>query len=252
MRFADIICLANSYKKRGRCIAGLHADGSGWVRLNHPETAFGELYPEHYLLPDGSEPKPFDIIRVPLAEHVPVPHHPENWTVGEEPWKLIARPADPSVVPILSNALARGPTLLGDDQARTPFDHFDDHPLQQSLALVEPRATQWMITKAELNVRKPRVLFMHGGHWYNLPLTDPLWIPRLKPLDYGKHTNNDLGIPENRRVLLSISLSEEFEDRYCYKLVTGVLQVSKQWRHAVSGTKELAGTQGRSYQNDSS
>src|SRR6266850_2762793 len=33
MPLVDLICLANSNKMGGRCIAGLRTDGGGWVRL---------------------------------------------------------------------------------------------------------------------------------------------------------------------------------------------------------------------------
>jgi hypothetical protein len=59
----EIICLANSTKYGGRCIAGLKTDGSGWLRPVSPR-ADGTLYPEHYMLDGNKEPELFDILEM--------------------------------------------------------------------------------------------------------------------------------------------------------------------------------------------
>ena len=73
----EILCLANSKKHGGRCVAGLRTDGGGWVRPV-ADTEDGALFPEHYMLPDGSEPRIMDILRISPRECRPRPHQPEN------------------------------------------------------------------------------------------------------------------------------------------------------------------------------
>lgn len=56
-----IICIANSRKLSGRCIAGLRIDGKGWIRPVS-ESPEGTLFQEHYILKDGSEAQVLDVL----------------------------------------------------------------------------------------------------------------------------------------------------------------------------------------------
>jgi Dual OB-containing domain len=76
-----LVCLANSRKLHGRCIAGreLLAGRPGeWVRpvsdREHEEVSEYERQYE-----DGSDPRILDIIDVPLIAPRASPHQPENW-----------------------------------------------------------------------------------------------------------------------------------------------------------------------------
>ena len=77
----EIICLANSTKYGGRCIAGLKTDGSGWLRPVSPR-ADGTLYPEHYMLDGNKEPELFDILEIECTGHRQECHQPENWIIS--------------------------------------------------------------------------------------------------------------------------------------------------------------------------
>jgi len=66
----NILCLANSNKMRGTCIAGLRVDGGGWIRPV-ARTTHGELYPVHYILDHGSCPQLFDLLRIHLTDPSP-------------------------------------------------------------------------------------------------------------------------------------------------------------------------------------
>ncbi|MFO0968577.1 MAG: hypothetical protein U0793_23720 [Gemmataceae bacterium] len=65
MPYVDLICLANSWKHGGRCVAGIKIDGSGWIR---PVGSFAD----GILLPRGLHAGRrhgacFDLIRVGVA-----------------------------------------------------------------------------------------------------------------------------------------------------------------------------------------
>lgn len=92
MPFCEFICLANSRKHGGRCVAGIRTDGCGWIRLvtNRDD---GALLPQHYTLCDGTEAQTLDLLRIEVIKPPPKPYQPENWLVGSKPWELIARPA---------------------------------------------------------------------------------------------------------------------------------------------------------------
>src|SRR5262245_50904398 len=113
MPLVDLICLANSFKLGGRCIAGLRADGKGWVRPIAPDTTHGQLYSRHLRLDDNTEPQVLDVITMDLAQAKPIPGQPENWEFRRTPWVLWERPAGIELESILRAALDRGPELLG-------------------------------------------------------------------------------------------------------------------------------------------
>jgi hypothetical protein len=76
-----IVCLANSRKLNGRCVAGreLKADGPGsWIRpvsgREHHEVSEHERQYEN-----GADPKVLDVIDVPLQGPAPITYQTENW-----------------------------------------------------------------------------------------------------------------------------------------------------------------------------
>src|ERR1700674_4959190 len=100
-----IICLANSYKTGGTCIAGKEvlANGyGGWIRpVSARSTA--EVWPSESRYENYASPKLLDIIDVPLLNPAPQHHQTENhvidttqrWTkVGELPWNVLAELRD--------------------------------------------------------------------------------------------------------------------------------------------------------------
>ena len=93
-----IICLANSRKMQGRCIAGLRTDGAGWIR---PVRLFkeGSLFQRDYTLNDRSEVRVLDVVRIGVSTPRPVFHQPENWVVDNTGWILIDRPVSAKTAP---------------------------------------------------------------------------------------------------------------------------------------------------------
>src|SRR5690349_16723407 len=101
-----IVCLANSRKLSGRCIAGIELAGTrrdGWIRpvsdREHQEVSEHERQYD-----DGSDPKLLDIMDVPLIEARPKEYQRENWRldperywerVGRLAWKDLRGLADP-------------------------------------------------------------------------------------------------------------------------------------------------------------
>jgi hypothetical protein len=222
MPLVDILCLANSNKVGGRCIAGLRVDGGGWVRLVAPETSHGQLYFRHYKLDDGSEPAVLDVIAVDLAAPQPMPGHPENWVIGRQPWILRERPAGANLRPLWRKALHRGSLLFGSTDRTVE----SAAAVTQSFALVAPAMTRWALGPRKDGSVQPRVLFRLGGKLHNLAVTDPAWISRilrsLGAMEAGWYKSEVIGIPAAQKTWLTVSLSEPYEGER-YKLVTAVI-----------------------------
>lgn len=77
-----IVCLANSRKLSGRCIAGkeILENGSpgGWVRpvSSRPTEEVSEDERQYM---DGTDPRVLDVINVPLMKAQPKDYQTENW-----------------------------------------------------------------------------------------------------------------------------------------------------------------------------
>jgi hypothetical protein len=87
----SIVCLANSKKFGGYCIAGKECDGRTWIRpVSSCPT--GELSQTEIRLQDGSEPRVLDVIELPLLEPKPHEYQRENWLIApEKKWKRVQR-----------------------------------------------------------------------------------------------------------------------------------------------------------------
>jgi hypothetical protein len=196
-------------------------DGGGWVRPVS-DSEHGELRYSQYRLPDHSEPHLMDVIRVGLSRPQPLSHQPENWLVDDSPWTLLERPASADRARMVSAAVSGGPLLLGSTGRSVPHAQFRDRPAPESLVLVQPAEIRW---HTEFNTYQlcnmPRVSFRLGNVEYDLPLTDPAYAGPLQRRDEGDYSSSDLGIPEDRTVLFTVSLGDPL-DGICYKLVAAV------------------------------
>jgi hypothetical protein len=80
-----IICLANSRKITGRCVAGKVTDGETigeWIRpVSARQT--GELSEEDRRFQNGTDPGLFDIVRIPMIEPRPNGFQTENHLIDD-------------------------------------------------------------------------------------------------------------------------------------------------------------------------
>jgi hypothetical protein len=132
----DIICLANSRKHGGHCVAGLRLDGGGWLRPVGVAPD-GVLWPADYTLATGEEARTLEVIRVGLRAPRPAIHQPENWVIDGTRWSAGACPAN-RMQSLLRQAIVPGPELLTGTGERVAFATFEKRPAPASLALVAP------------------------------------------------------------------------------------------------------------------
>lgn len=218
-----IVCLANSRKLHGRCIAGReYTDGEPgpWVR---PISARpnGEVSEYEWQYEDGSDPCVLDIIDVPLLRHQPKDYQQENWlldpnyywskegyVVRSDLHKLLE-----PVEPLWVNGYA------------TYHGSHDKVPLQL-IAGVSSSLKLIQVDRLNLHVFKPgeafgnlkrRVhgSFSHGGTDYRLWVTDPIYERRYLAMPDGFYTLGEC--------FLTISLGEPHNDA-CYKLIAAVIE----------------------------
>lgn len=222
----EIICLANSRKRSGRCIAGIQTDGQGWIR---PVgwTTDGGLTPNNYWLDDNTEPQVLDVIRLSAATPHPKPHHPEDWILGPSKWGLTARPAKPEHLNLLRDSLVSGPALFGDTRSHISAAQFKVKPAVSSLAVIEPENLRWIIDEKD-GRRRVTVRFTLCGASYSLRLTDPVYERKLAGLGFGTFQRGAAGISDAAVVWLTVSTSEPFQrepgaESLCHKLVAAVI-----------------------------
>ena len=218
-----IVCLANSRKLSGRCIAGRELiDGfpGVWIRpvsaREHQEVSEYERQYE-----DGSDPKLLDIVDVPLLEHQPRDYQQENWLLDPRYyWSKIARCPWHD----LQQLSETGGTLWCNGYS-TNNGRNDQIPLQQ--AREETSSLRLIyVDKLDLRVfapgeafgnskRRVQGRFRFGDNDYALWITDP-----AIETAYLKRENGNYGMSE---CYLTISLGEPYND-YCYKLIAAIME----------------------------
>lgn len=212
-----IICLANSRRPGGRCIAGkeILADRSigSWVR---PVSAglYEAVSDQDRRYRMGGEPQVLDVIDIPILRAQPEHHQQENWLIdNRHRWVKIGRITvarlnqytDPP-----ADLWPNGDSTLNGLNDRVPMDLA--HNLRDSLRLIPVNALT-------LSVSAPGSAqgeFQFNGINYRLRVTDPNYHRR----DLQQH-NDDIQI-EN--VFLTISLGGTFDDGYNYKFIAAIIK----------------------------
>ena len=224
-----IVCLANSRKLSGRCIAGLEVakDHSGnWVRSgrwirpvsNRDREEVSEREREYE---DGSDPRLLDIISVPMIQAKPNGYQSENWLIDPDYyWQKIDRMKRQDLVNLLDVG-----NDLWDNQKSTQKGRHDEMDLAtasqftHSLRLV--RLSEMVISvvpRAYYGTSKRRVQarFQFNGQDYWLWVTDPDY-----EREYLKKEDGDYKI--DKECYVTVSLGEPFKG-HCYKLVAAIIE----------------------------
>jgi len=216
-RTFDVLCLANSIKHGGRCVAGLRVDTGGWIRPVPTEDG-GELKETHYITEEQHEPESHDTIRIQIKEHCPKSYHPENWLIANKQWELIDGEPTEDNESLISDAVMEGSEIFGNKNTSIKLEEVRESPLSNSLALVSPSEPRIRTKEYEEGSEKVRATFHLEGEKYNLPVTDPGL--RGYDIDYRPDEETD------EEVLFTLSLGEPYADEEgdikCYKIVADV------------------------------
>jgi len=218
-----IVCLANSRKLSGRCIAGRELVSSrpaAWIRpvsaREHEEVSEYERQYEN-----GSDPRVLDIVDVPLLAAQAKGYQQENWLldperywakVGRVTWDDLQRLADP-IAPLWIN----GHSTYNGLNDKIPLSLAQS--LDSSLRLVRAELLRLSVFKPgeafDNPKRRVQCRFHHDGIKHAFWVTDPVY-----ERDYLAKPDGDYDIGES---FLTISLGEPYND-HCYKLAAAIIQ----------------------------
>ena len=218
-----VICLANSRKLSGRCIAGVEIVGgktAGWIRLvSDRENMEVSEWERQY--ENGRDPKVMDIIDIPLLRHQPWRHQNENWLLdsgyywrrtGKAKWKHLE-----FLAYVGYYLWVDGFSSYSGKNDRIPDNRNDS--LKDSLCLIH-------VDRLELRVfapgeafgnakRRVQARFEHTGAEYALWVTDPRYERKyLRMPDGGYHLGESY---------MTISLAEPYRG-HVYKLVAAIVE----------------------------
>lgn len=218
-----MICLANSRKTSGRCIAGKIIDQSGeigeWIR---PVSARNtqEISEEERRYENGEDPRLLEIVTVPFAQPQPHAHQSENHLIDDGYyWKKSGTCSWEQLEAALDSPDSLWDTGFSSYNGlndRVPKDTAEE--LDHSLLLIRPE--DFVIEVATEGAafgnpkRKVRARFRYEGDDYRWAVTDPV-IER----EYLRRENGEYELDD---VILCVSLGEAWEG-YCYKFCAAVI-----------------------------
>lgn len=206
---ARIVCLANSYKRGGRCIAGIDLDTNHWVRPigDGPEGAV-----EDERLIERMEPEILDVLDVPIG---PVADdlgcQPENRVIQPGRWKKVGRM---SIDEIRRFIEVKSRFLLHNQDRKVALSEFSTSIPQsrwKSLQLIQVKDAHFRKNQWD----RLECAFRYNGLHYVLKATCP---------------EADRCINKTGNYILTTSLGGPFrrteqEEFCCWKMIAGVIEL---------------------------
>lgn len=215
----EILILANSRKRGGRCVAGIDITNGRWVRPVS-DSPHGEVLAIERRYRDGSEPKLLDVVSIPLLRRSPSDYQTENWLLDPDyywGWKRTDGPESlESLVDDLDLWPCNAPETRFDLNNRVSID--EAASLTDSLRLIRVRDLRFRLYEPgagyEGSKRRVQASFTHQRIEYRARVTDPT-VER----DYLARQDGWYDVGD---AYLTVSLGEPWEG-YVYKLVAGVI-----------------------------
>ena len=226
-----IICLANSRKLGGWCVAGREltdkSDGK-WIR---PVSGRGNpsLYEKEKRYQGGGEPDVLDIVKIRFMEAMPDGHQKENWQINPGyPWRNTGRSNWDDLQGLIESP---------EDQLWV--DGYQKHPQNDRIAEEELRSVRrslYLIKPGKILLRvrrKPRnnqeqlrARFWLGGHEFYLSVTDPWAERKYSARNYPAITKEEITAPDDTLLCISLGGVSEYEGyktQYAFKLVATII-----------------------------
>ena len=216
----EIVCLANSRKYSGRCVAGkeLLGDQIGrWVRpVSNCET--GELSIKETICENGKSPELLDVIAIPLSRHDPHSYQTENHIVDKGLWirkQQLPLSFLPKLCDQVDSLWINGYHSRNGLNDRIPEETVKER-VRSSLLFIKPDKASITVEEGPNLLKRVRSRFRFAGEEYWLSVTDPVIENRY----FGEETGQ---YPINKKdIYFTVSIGEPYEG-YCYKLVAGII-----------------------------
>jgi hypothetical protein len=217
-----IVCLANSRKYQGRCIAGKERlpDGSfAWVRpvSARPNEELSEAERRYV---DGSEPSLLDVIDIPLQCAAPRSYQTENWLLAPRQRWVLHRRAEWRHLAVLEDdpptLWTNGSSSSGGMNDRVAATVAAEWPCSLYLLRLDDLALHVSSHAADGSFRwRLQASFTHRDVPYRLSVTDPEIETACLAREDGTYRMG--------RAYATVSLGEPFRDGFCYKLVAALI-----------------------------
>jgi len=229
-----IVVLANSIKKRARCVAGVDVGTgkdlvpAGWIRPVSGQSE-GELEPHHMQVQSGGPLSIFDIVDVPLTNVATDAIHPEDWIVDVRTQWTRAGKMDPRRL----EALEEKPEdlwLEPDGKSdRATGDFLLNRSNHQSLYLIRPKnfRVELSVTHYHDNPypsSRRRAHFSYREQDYEMNLTDPVFTDTYCGTMPAVGAPKMVVRPSQTECLLCVSLTPVYQDHH-WKVVATVLEL---------------------------
>lgn len=223
-----IVCLANSRKLNGRCVAGIElspVDGAmGWIRpVSARENEEVSAHERQYQ--DGKEPQLLDLIDLPLLELAPNGCQTENWLLDHSTkWQRAGRADVGQLVGYCDRQKTiwvNGYSTKRGENDEIPLDEAD--ALHNSLMLIQVPWIKLVVYENDKSKKLcARGWFPYGGEMYGLRITDPTIEDECF---HGEVRLHSLG-----EAFLTISLTEPLRKEmgsgrlYRYKVIAAIIR----------------------------
>jgi hypothetical protein len=211
MQQIPFLCLANSRRDGGHCVAGLNLETFQWVR---PVGRIGGPLDDHEVTVEGTgnQLRPFDTVLLTVGDMVPEVGQPENVPLisGISPFQRLPKRMEPTSPINLGAALHQESSLFGlqgDKNDHVARSYLVRHSLASSLALL-------LIDNPEV-MAKPkdgwRMKFRYESQVHLLSVTDLLFQERER---------------QNGKWLICVSLGAAFRGNH-YGLVAMAIPIDE-------------------------
>ena len=178
MRQIPFLCLANSDRGGGHCVAGINLETSQWVRpvgrISGPLSTY-----EVTVAGTRNQVRPFDVVLLTVGDVVPEVGQPENAPLisGTAPFQSLPEHMRPPLPIELGVFLHQEPSLFGLQHSkndRVPHSQLVEHSLASSLTLLLIDDPEFV---SEPDGR-PRMKFPYESKIHSLTVTDSLFRER--------------------------------------------------------------------------
>lgn len=208
-----IICLANSRKLGGSCVAGKDITNGQWIRpVSSLET--GELYPYQIQYKNGEIPECQDITEIEFERHMPKYYQPENILITYKKWKKIGTFPSNKLETLCDDCHTLFQNV-GNHKDRIPVKHLQRKEITSSLLFIKVRDLSFYKTYSMSGREQVRAIFLFNTITYDLVVTDP-------PMEKIIRTEYAQCKAICKNIYLCISIGEPYNND-CYKLVSSVI-----------------------------